>query len=59
MSESNAELTPKQWVIFIYAFGVIIASIYNCNWGDFSHKGVAYNFGRGLVWPITLAKSIF
>jgi len=26
-------------------------SIYGSIWGDYNYKGVAYNIGRGLVWP--------
>jgi len=33
---------------FILAIGT---SIYASIWGDFNYKGVAYNIGRGLVWP--------
>lgn len=41
----------KGTFFLVYFMLAIATTIYGSIWGDFNYKGLAYNIGRGLVWP--------
>lgn len=47
----------KKYLIGGYAAIACLFAIYGSLFGDFSHKGFAYNLGRAVVWPATMFPS--
>lgn len=47
-------MTTKQKIIACYVGIGVLFALYGWLWGDYSHKGFAYNLGAGLVWPIKI-----
>lgn len=48
----------KAWLIGGYVAIGILAGIYGSIWGQYDYKGVAYNMGRGLFWPVVMFPSL-
>lgn len=47
-------MKKKHIVIAIY-FGIaLLFGLYQWKFGDNGYRGLAYNLGRGLVWPFAL-----
>ncbi len=44
----------KQIIIAGYLGMGLIVGIYQSQWGNDAYKGMAYNLGKGLVWPAVL-----
>lgn len=38
----------------LYVFLIFVFAIYGNWWGDYAYKGLAYNFGRALIWPVII-----
>lgn len=48
----------KHILISIYVTIGILTGIYGSIWGQYDYKGVAYNLGRGMVWPVIMFPSL-
>ncbi len=48
----------KHMLIAAYVAIGILAGIYGSIWGQYDYKGVAYNMGRGLFWPVVMFPSL-
>jgi hypothetical protein len=44
----------KQKIIAIYLVVGLLFGLQQWLWGDTAYKGLAYNLGRGLVWPAVM-----
>ena len=44
----------KQKIIAIYAVVGLMFGLQQWLWGDMAYKGLMYNMGRGLVWPVLM-----
>lgn len=44
----------KQKIIAIYAVVGLLFGLQQGIWGDMAYKGLMYNMGRGLVWPVLM-----
>lgn len=45
-------------LIGVYVVLAILTGIYGSIWGDYDYKGLAYNLGRGLIWPAVWFPSV-
>lgn len=48
----------KQLILIGYAVIGLIVALYGAMFGDSAHRGFAYHFGQGLVWPAVLLPSV-
>lgn len=48
----------KHMLIAAYVGIGILTGIYSAIWGEYDYKGVAYNMGRGLFWPVVMFPSL-
>lgn len=44
-------LTQKIWSVYFAMVGIF--TIYGAAFTDFKYRSIFFNFGRGLVWPLT------
>ena len=47
----------KAMLIAAYVVIGILTGIYGSIWGQYDYKGLAYNMGRGLMWPVVMFPS--
>jgi len=47
-------MSLKAKILIGYLLIGLCFGIYAANWGDLAYKGLAYNLGGGLVWPVML-----
>jgi hypothetical protein len=57
MDTSYSKLITKLLIILLYT-GFAITGIYCSIWGQYDYKGIAYNMGRGLFWPVVMFPSL-
>lgn len=48
----------KQALIGFYVLIAILVCTYGTFFGDYSHKGFAYNLGRSVIWPAVIFPSL-
>lgn len=48
----------KHMIISAYLVIGILTGIYGSILGQYDYKGVAYNMGRGLFWPVVMFPSL-
>ena len=48
----------KEALISFYVLIAILVCTYGTFFGDYAHKGVAYNLGRSLIWPAVIFPSL-
>jgi hypothetical protein len=48
----------KEALIGFYVLIAILVCTYGTFFGDYAHKGVAYNLGRSLIWPAVIFPSL-
>ncbi|MCB1659315.1 MAG: hypothetical protein KDI39_13925 [Pseudomonadales bacterium] len=48
----------KAMLIAAYVVIGILTGIYGSIWGQYDYKGLAYNMGRGLMWPVVMFPSL-
>jgi hypothetical protein len=48
----------KHIVIAVYIGIAVLFGLYQWKFGDNGYRGLAYNLGRGLVWPFALFPSL-
>ena len=41
-------------VLGVYVLMIFVFAIYGNWWGDYAYKGFFFNFGRSLIWPLTM-----
>lgn len=44
----------KQKMIAIYAVVGLLFGLQQWLWGELTYKGLMFNLGRGLVWPVVM-----
>ena len=47
-------MSTKAKIILAYLGVALICLIYLAIWGASAHRGIAYNLGAGLVWPLMI-----
>ena len=47
-------MSKKQKVITIYLVVGLLFGLYQWLWGEMAYKGLMYNMGRGVVWPVLM-----
>ncbi|WP_219118636.1 hypothetical protein [Janthinobacterium sp. UMAB-56] len=47
-------MTLKQKIISAYCSIAVLFGLYGWMFGQFKYRGLFYNLGRGLVWPVTI-----
>ncbi|MCB1657299.1 MAG: hypothetical protein KDI39_03650 [Pseudomonadales bacterium] len=48
----------KHILISVYLGIGVLFGLYGSIWGQYDYKGVAYNMGRGLMWPVVMFPSL-
>lgn len=47
-------MTLKQRLITGYLTIALLFGLYGWLFGDYNYRGLAYNLGRGITWPVTI-----
>lgn len=51
-------MSTKAKIITGYLIIGLLFAIYGANWGDHAYRGIFYNLGIGLVWPVIMFPSL-